>query len=121
MELVREDLRAIRNTAEAISEADDLPEFEERFRLPRSGSRWLLLAKAKGFLADALPHKALFIGFELPADFLEDLQADIALLETAKENKDAGLAEQVGRHGGAGGSRAGGHQAAQATHTDRKE
>jgi len=94
-ELVREDLRAIRNTAEAISEADDLPEFEEQFRLPRSGSALLLLSKAKAFLADATPHKALFIEFELPADFLEDLQADIALLEKAKDDKDAGLAEQV--------------------------
>jgi len=94
-ELVREDLRAIRNTAEAISEADDLPEFEEQFRLPRSGSATLLLARAKSFLADARPHKALFIEFELPVDFLEDLTADIALLEKAKDDKDAGLSEQV--------------------------
>ncbi len=94
-ELVREDLRAIRDTAEAISEADDLPEFEEQFRLPRSGSATLLLAKAKAFLKDAAPHEALFIEFELPADFLEDLVADIALLEKAKDDKDAGLSEQV--------------------------
>lgn len=94
-ELVREDLRAIRDTAEAISEADDLPEFDDQFRLPRSGSATLLLAKAKAFLKDATPHEALFIEFELPADFLEDLVADIALLEKAKDDKDAGLSEQV--------------------------
>lgn len=94
-ELVLEDLRAIRNTAEAISEADDLPEFDEQFRLPRSGSAALLLMKAKAFLQDATPHKDLFIEFELPEDFLEDLEADIALLEKAKDDKEAGLSEQV--------------------------
>ena len=95
-ELVREDLRAIRDTAEAIAEAENLPEFDDLFLLPRSGSTTLLLTKARAFLKDATPHKALFIEFELPADFLEDLQADIALLEKAGDDQDSGLSEQVG-------------------------
>lgn len=95
-ELVREDLRAIRDTAEAIADAEGLPEFDDLFLLPRSGSTAMLLAKARAFLKDATPHKALFIEFELPADFLEDLQADIALLEKAGDDQDSGMSEQVG-------------------------
>lgn len=94
-ELVREDLAAIRETAVAIAEAEDTPDFDDQFRLPRSSSYDVLLTRAKAFLADATPHEALFLEFEMPADFLQDLAADIQLLETADDSQDAGLAQQV--------------------------
>jgi hypothetical protein len=95
-ELVKEDLQAIRNTAVAIAEADDLPDFEDEFRLPRQRSYAMLLSAAKTFLQEATPHKALFIEFELPADFLEDLAADIELLENGRDEQHDGLSERVG-------------------------
>jgi hypothetical protein len=95
-ELVKEDLKEIRDTALAISEAEDLPDFEEEFRLPRGRSYALLLAAAKEFLQEATPHKALFLEFEMAADFLEDLAADIALLEQGHDEQHEGLAEKVG-------------------------
>lgn len=95
-ELIREDMRAIRDTAEAISLAEGLPEFDDQFLMPRSGAVALLLTTARAFHKDATPHKALFVEFELPADFLADLAADIALLEKALDDKGGGLSEQVG-------------------------
>lgn len=35
-ENLRAEMRAIRNTAQAISEAEGLPEFDDQFRMPRS-------------------------------------------------------------------------------------
>jgi hypothetical protein len=95
-ELLREDLREIRKTAEAIAEAEDTPEFDDQFMLPRSSSLAVLLGTAKAFLQDAAPHEALFLAFELPADFLADLQAGIARLEAADDDQQDGLSDQVG-------------------------
>lgn len=92
---VREDMRAIRDTAEAISEAEGLPEFDDQFRMPRSGSFVVLLVRAKAFLEDAGPHAALFVEFELPATFLTDLDKHIKLLEKGGDDQNAGLSEQV--------------------------
>lgn len=94
-DLVREDMRAIRDTAEAISEAEGLPEFDDQFRMPRSGSFVVLLVQAKAFLEDAGPHAALFVEFELPGTFLTDLDKHIKLLEKGGDDQNAGLSEQV--------------------------
>lgn len=90
---VREDVQAIASTARVI--ALDTPGLEDRFRLPRSGGDQSLLATARAFHADAAPLKAQFLRHELPADFLEDLAADIEDLERAisdqNTNKGASL------------------------------
>jgi hypothetical protein len=95
-ELLREHLRAIRDTAEAIAVAEDMPEFQEHFVMPRSGSYTVLLTKAKAFLKDAAPHAARFVEFELAEDFLTELATDIAALEKAAEIKNASLSDQIG-------------------------
>lgn len=94
-ELVREDLRTIRDTAESISEAEGLPEFDDQFRMPRTSSYGVLLSHAKAFLKDAGPHAALFVEFEMPADFLTQLDAHIKLLEKGGDEQTTGLSEQV--------------------------
>lgn len=77
-----EDLEAIRRTARAI--ALDNPSFANNFRLPRGRlNDQQLLATARSFATDAAPLKADFIHNELPADFLEDLNADIESFEQA--------------------------------------
>lgn len=94
-DLVREDLRAIRDTARAIALSEDMPEFDDKFSLPRSGAYAVLLVSAKSCLRDATPHKALFMEFEMPADFLDDLASDIALLEKADDGQNVGFSEKV--------------------------
>jgi len=95
-ENLREEMRAIRDTAEAVSEAEGLPEFDDKFRMPRSYSYEVLLTAARAFLQDATDNEALFLEFEIKPTFLADLAADIATLETADNTQDGGLSQQVG-------------------------
>jgi hypothetical protein len=95
-ENLRAEMRAIRDTAQAISEAEGLPEFDDKFRMPRSSSFEVLLTTARAFLADATANEALFLEFEIKATFLADLSADIAASEAADDTQDAGLSQQVG-------------------------
>ncbi|MGL4399492.1 MAG: hypothetical protein ACRCXD_06465 [Luteolibacter sp.] len=95
-ENLRAEMRAIRDTAQAISEAEGLPEFDDQFRMPRSSSFEVLLTTARAFLADATANEALFLEFEIKATFLADLAADIATLEAADDTQDGGLSQQVG-------------------------
>jgi hypothetical protein len=81
-EELREDLEAISHTARAIP--FDTPGLQERFRLPRGNRNdQQLLTTARAFASDAAPHKAEFIRHEMPANFLEDLDADIEAFESA--------------------------------------
>jgi hypothetical protein len=96
VELVREDLRAIRDTALAITAAEGDALFSRTFLLPRSSSHTALLTRAKAMLEDAAPHVARFVEFELPADFLTRLEENIARLETADDDQNAGLSTRVG-------------------------
>lgn len=87
---LREDLEAISRTARAM--ALDNPGLEDRFRLPRNNRNdQTLLSAARAFLSDAEPLKAEFIRHELPADFLDDLRADIEDFEQAitSQNRSA--------------------------------
>ncbi len=93
---IKEDLEPIRDTAVAISIAEGTPEFDDQFRLPRGSAYDTMLAAARAFLKDATPHKDLFIEFEMPEDFLEDLAADIEAFEQADNDQDSALGEQVG-------------------------
>lgn len=79
-EALREDLEAINRTAHVM--AFDTPGLDNKFRIPRGGDQDLLTA-ARAYVVDATPIKDDFIRFGLPADFIEDLSADIAAFEQA--------------------------------------
>lgn len=89
---LREDLEAINRTARTM---DDEPGFDEKFRLPQRNNDQQLLSAARAFATDALPFKAQFIAHELPADFLEDLDADITALEAAIGDQSGGIGSRV--------------------------
>ncbi|MFL6227791.1 MAG: hypothetical protein ACJ741_03320 [Pyrinomonadaceae bacterium] len=72
---LRRDLEAISDTARALSVTT--PGLRELFRLPRGNNDQALLSTARAFHTAAAPLKADFIRLELPADFLENLEADI--------------------------------------------
>lgn len=90
---LRDDLEAINRTAKAM--ADDVPGIDDKFRVPRNNNDLQLLTAARAFKADADPLKAQFIAHELPADFIEDLQADINALEAAISNQASGIGDSV--------------------------
>jgi hypothetical protein len=90
---LREDLEAINRTARTM---ENEPGLHEKFRLPSRDNDQVLLSAARAFLADALPLKAEFIAHEMPADFLEDLQADIERMEEAISDQSGGLGNRAG-------------------------
>jgi len=90
---VREDLENINRTARTM---DHEPGLNEKFRLPPRDNDQVLLSAARAFLADALPLKAQFVAHEMPADFLEDLQADIQAMEEAIDNQSGGRGNRAG-------------------------
>jgi hypothetical protein len=92
-ESLRDALEAINRTARAM--ADEVPGIENKFRMPRGNNDSQLINVARAFHADATPLKTQFIAHELPADFLEDLQADIAALESAISDQSSGVGSHV--------------------------
>ena len=87
---LRADLEAISRTARAM--AFDTPGLADRFHLPRNNSDQALINAARAFAADAAPLKSEFIRHELPADFLDTLNAHIASFEAAgvEQNRNTG-------------------------------
>lgn len=88
------ELKSIATTAHGI--ALSTPGFDQKFRLPRSGSDQALLASAVAFVADATPVTALFIAHELPADFLTVTQGLIDQFKATGVDQTKGKAKQVG-------------------------
>ena len=80
-ERLREHLEAISRTARAM--ALDSPGADERFRLPRGNNDQALLSTARSFHSGVAPLSAEFTQHELPADFLDTLQAEINNFERA--------------------------------------
>jgi hypothetical protein len=91
-ELLR-DLEAISRTARSM--ALTTPGLDDKFRAPRNWGHQEVLATARAVAADAVPFKAEFIRRGLPADFLEDLTADIAVMEQAVSQKARGTDSHV--------------------------
>jgi hypothetical protein len=85
---VMRDLEAISRTARAM--ALTTPGINDKFRVPHNQSNQDVLAAARAAAVDALPFKAEFIKRGLPADFIEDLQADIEEMEGAIARKAQG-------------------------------
>jgi hypothetical protein len=91
-ELLR-DLEAISRTARGM--ALTTPGLEDKFRVPHNKSNQDVLAAARAAANDAPPFKAEFIRRGMPADFLEDLAADIAVMEGAISQKAQGTESHV--------------------------
>jgi len=86
---LRAQLRAISSTAATI--ALDHPEIRGIFKFKGSSvSDHMLLATARAFATAAQPLKALFIEYDMPADFLDILNASIAGFEQNNDRKTAG-------------------------------
>jgi hypothetical protein len=92
-EALRDDLEAINRTARAM--ASQIPGIDDKFRMPRGNNDSQLINVARAFLADAMPFNTQFIAHELPADFLQELQGDIAALEGAISDQSSGVGGHV--------------------------
>jgi hypothetical protein len=91
---LRDDLEAISRTARSIAEG--MPGLDDKFRLPRGAANdQELVAAARAFATDALPMKATFIEYGMPADFLDDLNDDIEAFDAAVSAQEAGRRERV--------------------------
>lgn len=58
-----------------------------------------IIAAARAFAINALPLKQLFIDWGMPADFLDDLNADIAAYDAAAQTQDTRYAGREGDTG----------------------
>jgi hypothetical protein len=92
-EALRDDLEVINRTARAIAETT--PGMDDKFRMPRGNNDQALLNAARAFAADLDPLSALFIGHELPADFLSDLNLDINNMQAAIDNQANAVEDHV--------------------------
>ena len=91
---LRAQLSAISNTAETIG--FDHPEVKGSFRWSGAGvSDQMLLSTARAFATAATPLKARFVEYELPADFLDKLNASIASFEQHMGQQTAGTGARV--------------------------
>lgn len=86
------DIEAINQTAHAL--AFETAGLKEKFRMPRGGDQDLLTA-ARAFVIDATPLKSDFIRYGLPADFLDDLSADILAFEQATTARNQSLEQKT--------------------------
>jgi hypothetical protein len=91
---LREDLEAISRTARAMEE--DTPGITDKFRVPESPNDQALLSIGRAFAADATPIAARFIAHEMPSDFIDDLNADIAAMEVAISKQSSAVGDRVG-------------------------
>jgi hypothetical protein len=91
---LREPMQAISQTARAMDA--DAPGLKDKFKMPRpNASDVVMLNTARAFATNALPLKAEFIRFELPADFLEQLNARIESFEQAIDSQQRSKREQA--------------------------
>lgn len=91
-EALYDDLKAINSLAHVM--AFKIPGLDDKFRMPRGGDQvWLTAARA--FVKDATPMQADFIRYGLPADFIDDLKADIAAFEHAITARNQSLEQKA--------------------------
>lgn len=90
---LRTDLETICRTARAISL--DIPGFKEKCRVPRGNNDNELIQTARAIASDAAPFSAQFIAHEMPADFLNHLNADIANMQEAISHQSSGMGDYI--------------------------
>jgi hypothetical protein len=89
-ERLRQSVSAITRTSEVI--ALDDPSFKGKFKSPRSNvNDQDLLAVARSFATEALASKAKFIEYDMPADFLDELNSAIEDFEAAMNQQNQGI------------------------------
>lgn len=87
---LRAQITALNKTGRAISL--DHPEFKDKFRTPATNlNDQDLLALARSLLQEVTPIKALFIEYDMPADFLETLAASINRFDEAINQQNTGM------------------------------
>jgi hypothetical protein len=91
---LRSRLRAINRTAHAI--ALDVPGLENKFRVPRGDNDEELLAAARAAAVDAVALSSRFIAHEMPATFIDDLNASIANFEKSLNEQSSAVGDRVG-------------------------
>ena len=90
---LQSEMEMITRTARGM--AVDVPGLDDKFRLPRKKGERAWLTAAQTFHSDALPLKAEFIAHEMPADFLETLDALITDYEEALASGHQSTAKHV--------------------------
>jgi len=93
---LRDRLRTLRDTAQAIGLADGQPTFAHPYQLPKSKSFGALVTQVRTALEAARPHVDRFTEFELPEGFLDRMAEVLGQLERADEAQEAGLSSQIG-------------------------
>lgn len=78
-ERVRKLMKAMRDTAVALE--PEQPGISKSFRMPPTNGDEALINSARAFVVAATPLKALFIGHEMPATFLDDLNEAVEQFE----------------------------------------
>ena len=91
VEALREDLKDIARTARAIEAGtSSQPGFATDYSLPGDSSQRSLIAHARSVLALVRGNAALiarFTAYELPADFVTDLEADLTAFDAATDTQ----------------------------------
>ena len=97
---IRENLiamcRAISDTAKGME--PDFDGISAVFRFQRNLSDADLLARAMGMATDAIPRQADFVAYNLSANFLADLNAEIAAFEAIDMSQASFTGDRVGAH-----------------------
>jgi len=94
--LSRRDARAaVQRAVDAIFRIARAMGLEAQFQRPANGTDEALLNTARSYATNALPLKAQFIAHEMPADFIDDLNEDIAEFEAAIANQGNAVGDHV--------------------------
>lgn len=86
-------MKRISRTARAL--AIDNDNVSRLFRIPEGNNDTEILAAAREFAAKAADHKADFMSFGMPADFIEDLSDAVADFEQLLNEKASATGEKV--------------------------
>src|SRR5277367_1161379 len=93
--LLHDDLAAITGAAHSLVLLG-VPGLNEKFHMPRNHGAQDSLNSARAFATDAVPFSAQFISVGLAANFIAQLNTDIAGYETAISAKGSGAGVQGG-------------------------
>lgn len=87
LEALNADLVDIARTARIMGVGD--PALPDKFRLPTSRGEQAIAAAGRLFVANATPLKSEFISYGMPANFLDDLSADLSAFESLLFSRDS--------------------------------
>lgn len=87
------DLEDINRIAKAISY--EIVGFDENFRLPRKYTAEAVINLAKAFALDAESVKTQFLRYEMPADFIDQLNKNVDALANATNNKNQAVSDRA--------------------------